>query len=101
MKTTVESSGEITNPTLKHLADWIEAVNEFLTDEPVLETVDEMAKQLEYWRSEFCRYDNELTSHWGDLVTVATFGEEVILVSDQRSGEFIKLTKAGKEASNV
>lgn len=100
MKTTVEFSGNITNPTLQHLADWIEAVNEFLTDEPVLQTMDEMARQLEYWRSEFCRYDTDPSTHWGDLVTVVTYGEDVILISDQRSKEFIKITKAGKEVSN-
>lgn len=100
MKTTNEFSGELTNPTLKHLADWLEAIALYLEEEHAFADMEALAKQMEYWRTDFIQSARELKCHWGDLVTVVTYGEDVILISDQRSKEFIKITKTGKEVSN-
>lgn len=88
MKTKIKFSTEITNPTLKHLADWIEALKTYLKGDDAFQDIDSFSTQLEQWRSEFCAHA-EVKYHWGDLVTVMTYGESTILISDQRSGEFI------------
>jgi hypothetical protein len=100
MKTVKEFSGNITNPTIKHLMDWIEAVDLYLQNESPFDCIEKYAIQLEHWRKKFSEEQVELESHWGDLVTVAVFGKEVILISDQRSGEFVKLTTIKKEVKN-
>lgn len=88
MKLQIETS-ELTNPTLMHLEAWLLAIDEHLQQDHVFASLDELATNLETWRSEFCRGD--LAYHWGDQVTVMVYGNEVILISDQRSGEFIKV----------
>lgn len=88
MKLHIEKS-ELTNPTLMHLEAWLLAIDEHLQNDHVFNNLDELATNLESWRSEFCR--GELECHWGDQVTVMVYGNEIILISDQRSGEFIKV----------
>lgn len=88
MKLQIEKS-ELTNPTLMHLEAWLLAIDEHLENDHVFADLDELATNLETWRSEFCKVDLEY--HWGDQVTVMVYGNEVILISDQRSGEFIKV----------
>jgi hypothetical protein len=91
MITKTEKS-EISNPTLAHLEDWMEAIRSVDDrQEPIFKSLDELATKLEQWRVEFMEECKELAYHWGDMVTVATYGNEVILISDQRSGEYIKI----------
>ncbi len=82
---------DISNPTILYIADWMALVQSQFKKEVIFENVDELAAQLEAWRVEYIRDQKHLESHWGDQVTVVTYGQEVILVSDQRSGEFIKM----------
>jgi hypothetical protein len=82
---------DISNPTILYIADWMALVQSQFKTEVIFENVDELAAQLEAWRVEYIRDQKHLESHWGDQVTVVTYGQEVILVSDQRSGEFIKM----------
>jgi hypothetical protein len=90
MKLQIETSG-LTNPTLMHLEAWLIAIDEHLANDHVFDDMDQLASQLELWRSEFCNRESDLQCHWGDQVTVMVYGNEVILISDQRSGEFIKV----------
>lgn len=87
----------LTNPTLMHLEAWLLAMDQHLKEENVFGSMDELATQFEYWRSEFCRKERDLECHWGDQVTVMLYGEDVILISDQRSGEYIKMSKLDEE----
>lgn len=96
MKLHIETHG-LTNPTLMHLEAWLLAIDEHLANDAVFEDMDQLASQLEQWRSEFCHREADLESHWGDQVTVMLYGNEVILISDQRSGEFIKVTEKKDE----
>jgi hypothetical protein len=90
----LELTNTINNPTLKHLIEWVDAVNESITEEDmVLNTMDDLAMHLEWWRSEFCNPKIDVKEHQGDFVTVAIYGDELILVSDQCSGEYFKVTK--------
>ncbi|MFN3802609.1 hypothetical protein [Belliella pelovolcani] len=97
MMTNIEKT-ELTNPTLLKIEEWIQAINSVDTaDRPIFNSADELADSLERWRMDFIIESKELEYHWGDLVTVACFGEEAILVSDQRSGEFIKILFTTKQ----
>lgn len=88
MKLQIETS-DLTNPTLMHMEAWLLAIDQYLQKDHVFGCLDELATNLETWRAEFCQ--GELECHWGDQVTVMVYGNEVILISDQRSGEFIKV----------
>jgi hypothetical protein len=82
---------DITNPTILYVADWISLIQAEFREDQIFDNVDDLAEQLEKWRHEFMDDQSSLDQHWGDQVTVATYGHEVILISDQRSGEFVKL----------
>lgn len=101
MKTSKETSETVMNPTLRKLLEWIEAVNTYMTKESPFICIEQYADSLERWRVEFIEARQEIEAHYGDLVRIATYGNEVILISDQRSGEFIKLTLVGKEVTSV
>lgn len=62
------------------------------TEDCPFATMDELAMQLESWREEFQRScGNETTK--SEKVLVMTYGEDVILICKQTTGEFIKLTQ--------
>jgi hypothetical protein len=101
MKTSKETSDMLMNPTLRKLLEWIEAVNSYQAKESFFTCIDHYADSLERWKVEFIEACGKSKVHQGDMITVATYGDDVILISDQRSGEFIKLTLAGKEVTSV
>lgn len=100
MKTSKETSETVMNPTLRKLLEWIEAVNSYHAKQSFFTCIDHYADSLERWRVEFIEACGEIKAHYGDLVTIATYGDEVILISDQRSGEFVKLIWVGEEVKS-
>lgn len=83
----------ITGHTLRHLHEWIESIG-ILANTPdwPFPCLDDLAMQLEMWREEFQRINQALVSK--ESVKVLTYGEAVILLCDERTGEYIKLTTA-------
>jgi hypothetical protein len=90
MKLLIQTS-EITNPTLIHLQEWLHAIDKNLRNEIVFESLEDLATNLEKWRSEFCK--GNIIYHWGDRVLITIYSDKVILIIDQRSNEFIKIEK--------
>lgn len=89
---TYSKKTNLTNPTLAKIYQLIEAII-YLDDEStnIFLSLDDLATKIEQYRMNFIIDSQELKCHWGDMVTVAMYGDDTILISDQRSGEYIKL----------
>lgn len=77
--------------TLLHLQGWIEALDLILDSEDCpFETADELALQLDHWGTEFQRNcGNHSAKH--EPVLIMTYGNHIILICNQQTGEYIKL----------
>ncbi|PRY90621.1 hypothetical protein [Mongoliibacter ruber] len=93
MRLEIEKS-ELTNPTLEHLEAWLLAIEEHLQNDHVFDSLDQLAITLEEWKSEFCRPEKNGNEHQGDHVLIILYGDDLILICDQASGEFIKVKEA-------
>lgn len=89
MKITYTSS-PITNPSLANLRQWVINVQE---SRGVIDTMEELARCLEFWRSKD-------TSTEAGKVEVVLFSSDCILIKDQSLGEFIQVDQE-KEACHV
>lgn len=85
------SGNSLRSLTIQHLQGWIEALEHILdTDEP-FEDADALALQLDHWREEFQKNcGNHTAKH--EPVIVLAYGNQVILICNQKTGEYIKLT---------
>ena len=78
--------------TIQQLQGWIEALDEILeSDDCPFSNANELALQLDHWREEFQRNcpDRHVKK---EPVVVITYGNQVILICNQQTGEYIKLT---------
>ena len=87
--------------TLLHLLGWIEALDVVLnTDECPFDTNDELAIQLDHWREEFqSNCGNHTVAK--EEIKVITYGEEIILICKEETGEYIKLTVTPSEDETI
>lgn len=83
---------ELSSFTMLHLQGWIEALDLILDSEDCpFDTADELAIQLDSWRAEYQRNcGNHSAAQEPILITV--YGNEIILVCNQETGEYLKLT---------
>lgn len=82
----------ITSLTLLHLEGWIEALGFLInTEDWPFESMNDLAMQLEYWRDYFTRINPPSVLPKEDI-KVMLYGQEVILICKELTGEFIKLT---------
>jgi len=84
-----------TNPiqclTILHLKGWIKALDVVLeTDDCPFETTDELALQLDHWRSQFQKYANDAFIA-SQPVLIMTYGNNVILIANQATGDYLKI----------
>lgn len=76
--------------TILHLSGWIESLDILSdTDEWPFDTLEELAMQLEVWRDEFQRINSGVIA--SEPVLVSLYGDEIILVCNQATGEFFTL----------
>jgi len=77
--------------TIQHLMGWVESLDILAdTKDWPFETLDELAMQLEVWRDEFQTVNSGKES--SEPVLVSLYGEEIILVCNQETGEFFTLS---------
>jgi hypothetical protein len=82
----------LTSLTLLHLEGWLEALAHLIgTEDWPFATTDELAMQLEYWRHEYQLHNSNLIQV-KEEIKVMIYGDEVILLCKEVTGEFIKLT---------
>jgi hypothetical protein len=91
MKLKLETS-EITNPTLQHLEAWVLTLKDHLQEDNPFDSLEELSVQLLVWKDQFIK-NNPYESHWGDRIVIRFYLDEVILISDERSGEYIHITQ--------
>lgn len=92
MKTISMEKTHLSSLTLLHLQGWIEAIGHLWdTEDWPFETMDDLAMQLEHWREDFTRINPPRVLPKEDI-KVLLYGEEVVLIVKEETGEFIKLT---------
>jgi hypothetical protein len=91
MKVFMNQSDHLYSLTMLHLQGWMEALEEILeTEDCPFENATELALQVDHWREEFQRNCGEPNVK-REPVVVITYGNQVILICNQASGEYIKL----------
>jgi hypothetical protein len=76
---------------MKHLMEWVEALGSLLnTSDWPFACLDDVAMQLELWRAEYQEINAGRVA--SEAVSILTYGDEVILICDQQTGEYIKLS---------
>jgi hypothetical protein len=90
MKLLVENS-PLHSYTIQHLLGWIEALSVLInTEDWPFSNAEELALQLEVWREEYQRINQGIVAH--EPVLVMLYGEKVILIANQSTGEYILFT---------
>lgn len=92
MEVAIEQSPDIRSLTIQHLLGWIECLSDLLTsDENPFEDTDELATSLENWRHEFQSHSGQ-AAVIAEPVKVFIYGADVILICNELTGEWVKLT---------
>ena len=92
MDVTLKRSLDIHSLVILHLIGWIECLSDILSsDENPFDDTDELATCLEKWRHEFQGHSGRKdVTH--EPVKVMTYGADVILICNELTGEWVKLT---------
>lgn len=92
MKVYLNPGSKLHSLTILHLQGWIEALGEIMESEDCpFETTNELALQLDHWREEFQKHSGDRHIK-KEPVVIITYGDQVILICNQQTGEYIKLT---------
>ena len=92
MKVYLNPSSELHSQTILHLQGWIEALDEIMDSQDCpFDTTHELAMQLDQWREEFQKNSGDRHVE-KEPVVIITYADQVILVCNQQTGEYIKLT---------
>lgn len=77
--------------TIQHLLGWVESLTVLMdTEDWPFDSAEELALQLEVWREQFQRINSGIVG--AEPVLVMLYGEEVILIANQATGEYILFT---------
>lgn len=77
--------------TIQHLLGWIECVSVLMdTEEWPFQNAEELATQLENWRLEFQSTNEGLIP--SEPVLILLYGKDVILIANQKTGEYLLFT---------
>lgn len=83
-------NNQLSSFTIQHLLGWIESLDFIMgTDDWPFDTMEELASQMEHWRAEFQRENRGIIA--SEKVLVMLYGEEVILIANQETGEYVTL----------
>jgi hypothetical protein len=89
---------KVSNPTLRHLIEYLNDARPYIEKENVFKDMKELANEIINWKREYCLRFEEIEYHWGDKVIVTLYANNIILVCDERSGEFFKVSKTANRS---
>lgn len=92
MKVFMTKSQHLYSLSIQHLQGWMECIAPVIeTDDCPFDSTEELALQLDRWRMDFQKR-NPTHNESIEPVIIIQYAQQVILICNQKTGEYIKIT---------